>query len=308
MLFCFGSKPEPDGDYGMIPRSLRYRLRFGRKKTEVHEHSTIIRLGGKRILKKDPQSTEYEALRVVDRHTSVPVPKVIGVYDLPDELLVELECVTGRTLDLVWNELSQQQRKKVVDDLGRFVDQLRKMKPPIHEIVGSATMGACFDQRFGREGRFGPFYTLDSFHEFIRRGHPIEDFSEDELRRTHRRAKPYELKFTHADLTPQNILVDENGRVSSILDWESAGWYPEYWEYTQMHFATPKNMSDWLQAMERVMTKYDDELVAEEALRKRYSSADYDCAWSFRRPSITPSELRKEKKEINDKNTESTSG
>ncbi|QPG97842.1 hypothetical protein C2857_006930 [Epichloe festucae Fl1] len=23
-----------------------------------------------------------------------------------------------------------------------------------------------------------------------------------------------------------------NGRISGIIDWESAGWYPEYWEFT----------------------------------------------------------------------------
>ncbi|PYI06206.1 hypothetical protein BO78DRAFT_445594 [Aspergillus sclerotiicarbonarius CBS 121057] len=29
-----------------------------------------------------------------------------------------------------------------------------------------------------------------------------------------------------------NILVDDDGHLSGFLDWESAGWYPEYWEFT----------------------------------------------------------------------------
>jgi hypothetical protein len=36
-------------------------------------------------------------------------------------------------------------------------------------------------------------------------------------------------------ITPilRNILVDENNdyQVTAILDWEFAGWYPEWWEY-----------------------------------------------------------------------------
>lgn len=39
--------------------------------------------------------------------------------------------------------------------------------------------------------------------------------------------------FTHGDMGPHNILV-ENGRISAVLDWELAGWYPEYWEYVKM--------------------------------------------------------------------------
>ncbi|KAF1816089.1 hypothetical protein P152DRAFT_470143 [Eremomyces bilateralis CBS 781.70] len=33
--------------------------------------------------------------------------------------------------------------------------------------------------------------------------------------------------FTHADIAPQNIMVDEEAHVCGILDWEGAGWYPE---------------------------------------------------------------------------------
>lgn len=33
-------------------------------------------------------------------------------------------------------------------------------------------------------------------------------------------------------ISPQNILV-ENGHISGIIDWEQAGWYPEYWEYVK---------------------------------------------------------------------------
>lgn len=37
--------------------------------------------------------------------------------------------------------------------------------------------------------------------------------------------------FTHADLNPFNILIRDE-KVVGIIDWEFAGWYPFYWEYT----------------------------------------------------------------------------
>lgn len=37
--------------------------------------------------------------------------------------------------------------------------------------------------------------------------------------------------FTHGDLNPFNVFV-RDGLVVGILDWEFAGWYPAYWEYT----------------------------------------------------------------------------
>ncbi|ODH47994.1 hypothetical protein GX48_05926 [Paracoccidioides brasiliensis] len=40
--------------------------------------------------------------------------------------------------------------------------------------------------------------------------------------------------FTHADIAPRNIMVDGHYRITGILDWEYAGWYPDYWEYGQI--------------------------------------------------------------------------
>jgi Phosphotransferase enzyme family len=42
------------------------------------------------------------------------------------------------------------------------------------------------------------------------------------------------VHLTHGDLLPHNILV-EGSKITGILDWETAGYYPEFWEYCQMH-------------------------------------------------------------------------
>lgn len=42
---------------------------------------------------------------------------------------------------------------------------------------------------------------------------------------------PSALVFTHGNLSSLNILVSGD-EVVGIIDWETAGWYPSYWEYT----------------------------------------------------------------------------
>ncbi|KAF9512262.1 hypothetical protein BS47DRAFT_1088582 [Hydnum rufescens UP504] len=39
--------------------------------------------------------------------------------------------------------------------------------------------------------------------------------------------------FTHGDLVPPNIMVDGT-TITGIIDWATAGFYPEYWEMARM--------------------------------------------------------------------------
>jgi hypothetical protein len=41
------------------------------------------------------------------------------------------------------------------------------------------------------------------------------------------------LVFTHQDLAPRNILIDDHNTLW-LVDWESSGWYPVYFEYASM--------------------------------------------------------------------------
>lgn len=43
--------------------------------------------------------------------------------------------------------------------------------------------------------------------------------------------------LSHGDLHPQNVLVND-GRIVAILDWETLGWYPSFWEFTRVIYAT----------------------------------------------------------------------
>jgi Ser/Thr protein kinase RdoA (MazF antagonist) len=74
------------------------------------------------------------------------------------------------------------------------------------------------------------------------------------------------VKFTHGDIKHHNILVDEEGHITGLLDWESAGWYPEFWEYTTALRFVPKDFWWYEFLMKAGAQQYLEESECEKAL------------------------------------------
>ncbi|KAG6104364.1 hypothetical protein E4U13_008404 [Claviceps humidiphila] len=65
----------------------------------------------------------------------------------------------------------------------------------------------------------------------------------------------------------RNIMM-YNGRLSGIIDWETCGWFPDYWDYTKAHYITKFNRR-WLKMVDAVFGKlgnYEAELTVERQL------------------------------------------
>ena len=88
----------------------------------------------------------------------------------------------------------------------------------------------------------------------------------------------YGVTFTHGDLHMRNILVEKfligppssestgieaaaeakqrwSYRVSGVVDWESAGWYPSCWEYASA-VARSHSENDWLECVDSIIKPY----------------------------------------------------
>jgi aminoglycoside phosphotransferase (APT) family kinase protein len=61
-------------------------------------------------------------------------------------------------------------------------------------------------------------YSFDSTTEYI---HALKQANTI-------RKYPHRVSFTHGDIEAQYVLVGADGHLSGFLDWEYAGWYPEY--------------------------------------------------------------------------------
>lgn len=70
----------------------------------------------------------------------------------------------------------------------------------------------------------------------------------------------YPPMFTHGDLWRENVLVrkvvmstnEAEYEVAALVDWETAGWYPSYWEYTHI-FPLLQWIDDWPEYVENIL-------------------------------------------------------
>jgi hypothetical protein len=61
--------------------------------------------------------------------------------------------------------------------------------------------------------------------------------------------RQWALKFTHGDLSSLNILA-RGDNIVGIIDWETAGFLPEYLEYTSACQVNPRNLF-WREEVEK---------------------------------------------------------
>lgn len=144
-------------------------------------------------------------------------------------------------------------------------------------MVASAEGKACLDYRVGYTP-VGPFETHAEFHSFLRGHIPLENCTQvygEKVTRCH--STEYRTCFAHADLALRN-LIERDGKIVAVVDWALAGWYPEYWEYTKAHYGL-YNVPDWYAGLQRVMTRYDDELAAERVLWRLFDEPGVPRTW-----------------------------
>jgi hypothetical protein len=117
------------------------------------------------------------------------------------------------------------------------------------------------------------------FHTYLRWGRPLAHWeSEPDVVHIHSTPEKYSITFSYADLNPTNIMV-KDGYITAIIDWEFAGWYPEYRDYCKMHqcLRTPL-WNNFYRAIEGEdgIAKYPEKLACEQAIWNRMHPWSYD--------------------------------
>lgn len=209
------------------------------------------------LVRRNSLVNEYATLELVRRHTDMPVPRALDLVSDSTNFYLLTTRVPGYKLGLCLDSMSDQDTAILVRDLGRHLAALREIPRPQgwkHGIANTAD-GPCFDYRINaaldededRGEMVGPFLTENDFNETLRCG-ALPDV-------VHRAG--HKIVFTHGDLNMRNVLVDEHGRLSGIVDWENAGWFPEYWDYTKAFFVT-KLGRRWLKMVDDMFGQFGD--------------------------------------------------
>ncbi|OJJ76237.1 hypothetical protein ASPBRDRAFT_401142 [Aspergillus brasiliensis CBS 101740] len=183
------------------------------------------------------RSSEVEAMKIVSKHTSVPVPEVIMArFHRKGE--IHMTIIPGTCLAKKWDMLDINTKESICLQLWRLISKWREIPLP-SEFAGlfqCAADGSPSQDPLLEDLRTPPrpLRTDAELRERIYErylhcgGLRYEHTLPDMLPRSDKSV------FTHGDVVPRNIMVDDQNNITGILDWEYAGWYPDYWEYAQI--------------------------------------------------------------------------
>ncbi|KAK0184335.1 hypothetical protein F5146DRAFT_1075249 [Armillaria mellea] len=187
---------------------------------------------------------EAISTQFVSENTTIPVPHILNVvlsgpkhpyfpnFQSNFILSTGIPGIEFGLSGVSADHLSEAQATVFVDALRSWFAQLRALPPPSHAISG--VNGIPFFSDRIRDSEFvGPFASKEEFHAqyFCTPWEPLDDRVRAALAK--RQSTRYRICFTHGDITPTNILVDNQIRPIGLVDWECAAWMPEYWEYTR---------------------------------------------------------------------------
>ncbi|CAK7224197.1 hypothetical protein SCUCBS95973_005438 [Sporothrix curviconia] len=229
------------------------------------------------VLKKAGQQVrfgELDALRVAAAG-GVPVPEAYGSGETTagGRFRITMQYMADtQTLADVWPGLTHAEKTGYARQLRAILTTMRAIPPPPDGYIG-----AC-DGKEIRDGRVydtyrGPVchgeaafkeYLLSCLHAHI------PAVMRDAYAQRLAQQKPHRTVLTHGDLAPRNILVrDRDKAIVALVDWEDAGWYPEYWEYVKLFQRMAAMERDWPSYAADIFPQlYPDELVDYEALSR----------------------------------------
>lgn len=223
---------------------------------------------------------EVQSMRAI-RAAGFPAPRVISYGAHPETPYAPVSILMTRLpgielAEVFDDDLPDIERESIEDELRWMLDIMRawpaprKPEMPISSITGGSVRSIRVVNH-----RFGPFESEEEFTNHLQEpasshSYESEDAFEDDLlsaRKLYQLIPKHRIVFTHGDFALHNILVHD-GHVSGWIDWESAGWYPDYWEFTTpLRWAS--SYPEWRDLLLRLGgAQYEAELECELAIRR----------------------------------------
>jgi hypothetical protein len=196
-------------------------------------------------------------------------PKLYAMYRTfsTGQLCLIMERIHAETLEVLWPGLTEAEKSAICAELKRIINTLRELPAPgYYGGVGRTCVPYhLFWVPEKKKEICGPFDSETEFNAGIleklkynndmNRGYmtPKIEFYERHLDTMLSGHGP--PVFTHSDLQRKNILARQRSDSSFevfIIDWETAGWYPRYWEFT-VGFASMQWMGDRPTRLEQII-------------------------------------------------------
>ncbi|KAF2276029.1 uncharacterized protein EI97DRAFT_433440 [Westerdykella ornata] len=233
---------------------------------------------------------EGETMLLLERSTTVPVPRVYAMYQSADKKVnyIVMERIIGSTLKSEWTRLDQSAKEAVSFQLRAIISEMRKLESP----GGYCSVGRreLSDDLFWTNDPTkpfaGPFDTESDLNNAVIAKYLESGYSRykaDHYARTFEQLfQNHGPVFSHADFQKKNIMIrkrstaetmEEDGmcwnaaNVEGVLiDWEFAGWYPSYWEYSRAILGCGLWEDDWSYWVDQILEPFRVEYAWTEQL------------------------------------------
>ncbi|RFU34691.1 hypothetical protein B7463_g1644, partial [Scytalidium lignicola] len=174
--------------------------------------------------------SEAQMMEYASQQPGITAPHVLGCYDVdPGITTMVSDLVPGVSLDTVWHKMSKAQRDSIKTQLKEQISNFRRCTQPYIGRLDYQPTRNFYDRL--KFNFMGPFDSEAEFDNWClsRVKSPLARIKwKYLLPRMHRKvSKAFVL--THGDLAARNIMV-KDGVITGILDWENAGFFPEYIE------------------------------------------------------------------------------
>jgi hypothetical protein len=212
---------------------------------------------------------------------NIPLVKEMRLLSEPTDKIyfTLMSRAQGKSLYYIWHDLTPEQKLGYKNQLVDVIRQLRQFTSPVAQKVDGSALD---DSVIGYCGRRHPptckkmGKTKDEWFEILseelRYGLSMKNQTEDpmiiepklqELKDNFPDSEPYVL--SHGDLNLSNIIVKDD-RIEAIIDWESAGYYPWWFERWLMKASGPDDLVDPLWA--DLSPEMDEAAFSEQVLDK----------------------------------------
>ncbi|EFQ92502.1 hypothetical protein PTT_10394 [Pyrenophora teres f. teres 0-1] len=221
------------------------------------------------------------------RSAGFPVPKIISYGDHPDTpwapMSIIIPRIPGKDMDdfTVWEGMNDDERESIFAELQCILQAMRKWKHPGGKYQICSVLGTAIRSIRVPDNAVGPCESESEFNNHLFGSNSSRSFESqeqyEELVEIAERLRnvQHPIIFTHGDLQYHNVVV-LNGHVTALLDWETAGWYPDYWDFTTpLKFGPKDHWWNWL-IMRLGGERYTAELESEKALVPPWADA-----WSW---------------------------
>lgn len=212
-----------------------------------------------KVTSEESATTEHQSLSYLREHLpSFPAPRPHGLVRLGVRYLLFTTFIPGCDLEKIWPQLNDQEKQDMSEQLGSLFLQLRSLPYADNTPLGGIGREGCKDARRGLRMATAPIMNETEFQDFIFSGSKNASAMFAGILRDMMPKSPTKIVFTHGDVRPANIMVervDGGAWKMCIIDWESSGYYPEYWESIKAtNNLFPSVDSDWYRYLPSVIS------------------------------------------------------